>query len=44
MGICRQNVEDSYRDFYAGYLSDAFNLEKSTVDDLKISKQIGLDV
>ena len=36
MGICNENVESCYRDLYAGYLSDAFNLEKSTMDDIKV--------
>ena len=36
MGICNENVEFCYRDLYTGYLSDAFNLEKSTMDDIKV--------
>ena len=38
MGICAQNVNSCYKDLYQGYLSDAFNLEKSTLDDVKVQK------
>ena len=44
MGICDSNIRACYRDLYKGYLSDAFNLEKSTIDDFRVQKQIGLDV
>lgn len=38
MGICAQNVKTCYKDLYLGYLSDAFNLEKSTMDDVRVHK------
>lgn len=44
MGICRESVESCYRDLYNGYLSDVFNLEKSTVDDITVRRQISVDV
>ena len=44
MGICSANVQACYSDLYAGYLSDAFDLDKSTISDFKVQKQISLDV
>lgn len=44
MGICNANVQNCYRSLYEGYLSDAFNLDKSTIDDFRVQKQIALDV
>ena len=36
MGISASNVNSYYKNLYEGYLSDVFNLEKSTVNDFKI--------
>ena len=44
LGLCNENVKNSYRALYHGYLADAFNLDKSTVTDFAIQKQIRLDV
>lgn len=37
-------MNNYYKNLYEGYLSDAFNLAKSTVNDLKVQRQISLDV
>lgn len=44
MGIFKDGVDNCYRDLYQGYLTDAFDPAKSTVDDFKVQKQISLDV
>ena len=43
-GSCSHNIQQSYKALYEGYVSEIFNLNKSTVSDLRIQKQIKLDV
>ena len=44
-GVCRRNIQSSgIEDVYVGLVDDVFNLNKSSIDDLKVQKQISLDV
>ena len=44
LGLSNDLIQQSYKDLYTGPKAEIFSIEKSTLDDLKVQKQIVLDV
>lgn len=44
MGIYDDNVQNTYKDLYQGYLNKVFNFEKSTAEEFRTQHQIEMDV